>query len=299
MRIVDLFCGIGGVAAAARSLRHGAGAAPIEVSAAIDIDRRVQRVYEANHGVTPHCVTLESFRAIPQADLWWLSPPCQPYTRRGRGLAERDPRSAALEHLIGLIDRDRPEMVVLENVPAFVGSAHHKRLTEIFLSGGYTMRENVLCPTQWGVPMRRRRFYLQARRGRGQIQDVNFVPKPRQISKFVDPSACNDLSLRVSQQLVDRFGEAMHLIDPRDPIAVAACFTSAYAKSPVRAGSYLRCGDGNQVRLFSPGEISGLLGFSEPMNWPQGLSQRDRYHLLGNSLAVNVVRILLQGLLDR
>jgi site-specific DNA-cytosine methylase len=115
MRIVDLFCGIGGVAEAARGLAccddDHAPLFAAGVIGAIDIDLRVKPIYAANHGITPQCQTLESIREIPDADLWWLSPPCQPYTSRGLNLGERDERSQALRHLIDLIDRDRPRML--------------------------------------------------------------------------------------------------------------------------------------------------------------------------------------------
>ena len=76
MRIVDLFCGIGGVAEATRppaidpvdpcDLDRGLSA---RVVAAIDIDRRVGAVYATNHGMTPRHQTLESIPEVPEADL--------------------------------------------------------------------------------------------------------------------------------------------------------------------------------------------------------------------------------------
>ena len=88
MRIVDLFCGIGGVDEAIGG--PGCRVPAAEIVAAMDIDRSAAAVYAANHGVIPQCVTLESIRRIPTADLWWLSPPCQPYTTRGRSLGDRN-----------------------------------------------------------------------------------------------------------------------------------------------------------------------------------------------------------------
>jgi site-specific DNA-cytosine methylase len=305
-RIVDLFCGIGAVAEATRFFQSDTtadGAARSGVAAtvvaAIDIDCRLFPSYAANHGVTPRCQTLESIGQVPGADLWWLSPPCQPYTRRGLRLAERDPRSQALANLIGLMDRDRPAMIALENVPQFAGSDHHRRLVQVLGSAGYSLRADVLCPTQWGVPMRRQRFYLRARRDGRRIGPVAIDRATRSLMSYLDQDAWTDPSLRVSPGLLQQYRTAIDVVEAEDPAAQVACFTSAYGHSPVRAGSYVRCRGGDIVRRFSPAEIARLMGFREHFRWPTELGQRARYRLLGNSLSVTVVRALLGSFFSR
>ena len=77
-----------------------------------------------------------------------------------------------------------------------------------------------------------------------------------------------------------------------DPSAVTSCFTSAYGRSPVRAGSYLREADG-RIRRFSPPEILRLLGFREMFQLPVALSYARAWPLVGNSLSVPAVRHVL------
>lgn len=255
MRIVDLFCGIGGVAEAARSLPCG-DEAQSRVVEAIDIDLRVMPIYAANHGITPQCQTLESIREVSDADLWWLSPPCQPYTSRGRGLRERDGRSQALEHLIGLIDRNRPSMVGVENVPAFADSAHHRRLVQTLENGGYSIRGDVLCPTQWGVPMRRRRFYLLARDDGMEIPSAGSdTPNPlhRSLAEYLDENAWSDTTLHLSTQVYQQYRSAINVVDDEDRLATTACFTSAYGESPVQ-----------RDRMFDAGSAGSSVGFRQP-----------------------------------
>lgn len=297
--IMDLFCGIGGVAEATRDHCDPpleCGQDPFRVVAAIDIDRRVGPVYKTNHGVQPQHRTLESVDAIPEADLWWLSPPCQPYTRRGQGRAELDPRSAALKHLIERIDRQRPQWVVLENVSRFAGSVHHQRLAHTLRQAGYHLREDHLCPTAWGVPMRRPRFYLRAARDGDPLADVTPVPRSRTLNEYLDDAAWDDDSLKVDAEQLRRYQAAMRIVDAGQRTAIASCLTSAYGDSPVRSGSYLcRSGDPH-VRRFSPHEITRLMGFRDDFWWPPELCHRSRYRLLGNALCVTVVRELLRSL---
>ncbi len=80
LKVVELFCGIGGCAAAVG--RHA------EIVAAVDINTSALDVYRHNYTNPTITRSIESMRADQlsdvAADLWWLSPPCQPYTRQGR-----------------------------------------------------------------------------------------------------------------------------------------------------------------------------------------------------------------------
>ena len=297
MRIVDLFCGIGGVAEAARQIVVPTGGYPPRVFAAVDIDSQIADVYEANHGVRPRCHALESIREVPPADLLWLSPPCQPYTSRGRQRAEADPRSASLANVIRCIERAPPPMLVLENVVGFRGSVHHRELAAMLQRGGYAIDDHVICPTRWGVPMRRERYYLRASRRHDVLKPLRSESPPRPLAEYLDGDADEDTDLWVASATVRRFGEAMRIVDASRRRAIASCFTSAYGKSPVRAGSYLSIPRASRVRRFSPAEIAALMGFRDDFWWGDATTPRDQYRWLGNSLAVPVVRALLESMI--
>lgn len=296
MRIIDLFCGIGGVAEAARNLRECGR--DLSVVQAVDIDQRVAPIYLANHGLRPTTKTLESFQEFADADLWWMSPPCQPYTRRGKGLAEDDPRSQAMTHLIAQVDQHRPPFLALENVPEFEDSVHHRELTNNLESAGYIVDHHLLCPTQYGVPMRRRRFYLCASRV-GEILPVESMRRPRRLQSFLSHDDGEATDLGLPQDWLDQYQSAMDLVSLETDDPVTACFTSAYGKSPVRAGSYLHLEGLRSVRMFSPMEVQRLMGFRESFAWPNELTQRARYQLLGNSLSVTVVEAILRRFKER
>jgi len=286
-RVLELYCGIGGCAAAL-----GPAA---EIVAAVDINRVALEVYHHNF---PHPAAPRAIDSIGATDLhrwaaevWWLSPPCQPFTRRGLRRDDADPRSVSLLRLIELLDHAPPPCLALENVPGFAGSRTHARLRATLDRLGYQVRERDLCPTDLGIPNRRRRFYLVA------AQEALLDPPPanssrRPLASHLDPNPTAELW--PAPELMRRYRHAIDLVDPDDPGAVTACFTAAYGRSPVRSGSYLATPDG--PRRFSPAEILRLLGFPDDYRLPPGLSLAAAWRLVGNSLSVDVVRRVLKQL---
>lgn len=284
LRVLELFCGIGGCAAA---LGRRA-----TVVAAVDIHPGLLRIYRQNFPFPTAVRTIESmpdheFHA-GEVDLWWLSPPCQPYTRRGRQRDEADPRAGALLHLIEQIPRLLPPALALENVPPFQTSRAGQRLREALDRCGYRLHECLLCPTELGIPNRRRRYYLVAARG-PLLPPLPPGGAPRPLAAFLDP--CPDPELRVPDTLVRRYGGALDIVAADDPRACAACFTAAYGRSHVRSGSYLQTRDG--LRRFSPREILRLLGFPDQFTFPPDTPTVQAWRHLGNSLSVFAVRHIL------
>ena len=103
---LELFCGIGGFAAAVSGTN-------VRIVGALDQSPTALAVYRLNfpeHDVRQ--VDLENISAAElvgfDADLWWLSPPCQPYSVRGRGRDLDDPRSRSLLAILKAVSQFQP-----------------------------------------------------------------------------------------------------------------------------------------------------------------------------------------------
>jgi DNA (cytosine-5)-methyltransferase 1 len=286
MRWIELFAGIGGAACALRGRS--------EVVRAVDHDEACERVYGANFGHSWRRVNLDTAKpdVVAGADAWWMSPPCQPYTVRGKGGDLDDPRAKPFVRVMALLEAAPPQALAMENVPGFAGSRAHAALRALLRRVGYDVREHDLCPTELGVHMVRRRWYLVA--DRGGLGPFTPARRALRVADALTPGVDRESrpGLYAEPALLQRYGSNLPLVDARDPEAVAHCFTGAYGVSPVYSGSWLLAPDG--VRRFLPEEILRMLGFPEGYQLPVDKPAK-AYKLVGNSLSVDAARSVLSA----
>lgn len=286
MRVLELYCGIGGFTAAMRP--------DVDVVAAIDASQHVVATYNRNFepvGIQRNILQMkvQEFGEYG-ADAWWMSPPCAPYTRRGNKLDLEDHRTVSYLRVVDAIAAHRPAIVAMENVEGFAASAARDRIVEALER--YNVTEWVLCPTTLGVPNKRPRYYLVAHRDRpAGLANGEVEPQAlRGWREFLDPDVGDDY--RVPDDIVERYGRGFHVMDDREEYTT--CFTGSYGKSWNYTGSYLRLADGG-LRRFTPREVLRFLGFDDTFTFPPELDERQRYKYAGNSLSLPAVRHVMSG----
>ncbi|MCG8462787.1 MAG: DNA cytosine methyltransferase [Holophagales bacterium] len=268
----------------------------------VDINTIALEVYRHNFGHPAAAKLVESLTPEElEAELWWASPPCQPFTRRGLRRGLEDPRGQTFAALLERLEELRPPYFAFENVVGFEGTEAQDALLGSLERAGYPrIRQWRRCPSELGWPVRRPRFYLiasRSERGLAEVergQRVSGAGGPRiPLSSLLDPEGPPAESpLWVEPALAERYAGALHVVNAADAGAVTTCFTSAYGRSPVRSGSYLRT-DAGRLRRFSPSEILRLLGFPPTFRLPPDLPMGNGWRLVGNSLALPAVREVL------
>ena len=289
MRILELFGGIGGCAVAC---------APQPSVGAMDISQTAAEVYAANFSAPYQVqeiatVSTDALARI-EADMWWMSPPCQPFTRRGRQADVADPRCAGLLRLLRAVPDIRPDFIALENVIGFERSTAYAELQQVLARTNYQVSTAHLCSSQFGIPNQRPRFFLVAsRQGQPSIAPVPAPPQTQTLSTFLEDQINDDRrdDVVVPREEIANYAHAINLVSPQE--TRTCCFTSAYGHSLVRSGSYLSTNDG--VRRFTPREIARLLGFPDQFVLPDSLTTRQLWKLLGNSLSIPCVRHVLDA----
>lgn len=98
--------------------------------------------------------------SLPQ--IWWASPPCQPFAPSGRNLGARDDRNR-WPQLIKALAKHRPEWLMTENVHGMLHKPHHAYKVYLFTALTFLfpcVSLFSLDAADYGVPQHRKRVFL-------------------------------------------------------------------------------------------------------------------------------------------
>lgn len=143
---------------------------------ACDIDSRARAVYEKNWGVTPRAdITLdanESIVNVPKHDVLFAGFPCQPFSKSGKQKGMDEARGTLFWNIAKIIEKRRPQILILENVTNLAGP-RHRHEWEVILRTlrefGYRVADEplIVSPHQikrgfGGRPQNRPRIFIGA-----------------------------------------------------------------------------------------------------------------------------------------
>jgi site-specific DNA-cytosine methylase len=290
LRALEFYSGIGAFAQACRSLDLDQPI-NIDVVRAFDQNHLANAAYFANWQEQPCARNLDSIALaeLPEADLWWLSPPCTPYSRRGSRKDIEDNRSVSFLRLIEFMLERRPRLILVENVEGFLESKVFTHLRSRLCD--YCLSTVSLCSSQFGVPMLRPRVFVIA--SHQPLQAPAGVAR-QALSSFLNAANDKDERLLLSREEQARYEPVLNAVDGSDPSSYSICFTSGYWRCRKAGGSMLKVG--GRLRFFAPDEILKLLGFADCYSVGENISLPAAFRLVGNSVDVRVIRYLLTTL---
>uniref|UniRef100_A0A182N5K8 tRNA (cytosine(38)-C(5))-methyltransferase n=1 Tax=Anopheles dirus TaxID=7168 RepID=A0A182N5K8_9DIPT len=329
-RVLELFSGIGGMRMA---MEHTGK--EFEIVSAIDVNPIANTVYSHNIGETTvrngNILSLSAEKICKlNIDTIVMSPPCQPFTRNGKFNDINDRRTDPFRHICDLLDRiPTVSFILMENVKGFEKSQACEMYKQRLDEAGFHYQEYVLSPHQFGVPNTRHRYYCIAKR-----KGMEFKRKSDEIiinPEDEDTAVGTNIGQIVQEDLEDA-GPFMlksaallkHLplmdVCTKDSTN-SMCFTKAYTHYAEGTGSvfcplaredfdtiYNRAMNADdedsklatlqelRMRYFTPKEVARLMSFPEYFCFPETVTNKQRYRVLGNSVNVFVVSMLLQEL---
>lgn len=299
---VEFYSGIGGWSMALEEATQRLnGSRVLKRLAALDHSDLCRRVFSHNFEPIPptskrkkqaHHPSIErlTIQQVEEwaADLWLMSPPCQPHTRQHENQNEdlQDARSQSFLNLVELLDRmtNHPSIIVLENVVGFEKSGSCRLYLETLAKKNYRVQNFHINPTQVAIPNDRPRFYSVAIRedrlrpqstdqawhtgnGADEIvtqlvshgicpaEDVSELPP---IASFLDDDEHEGGSLLIPPKLLQNKTAAWCFDIVTPSCTRSACFTQAYGKFVRGTGSILYTGPLNQshneILLQKPSE---------------------------------------------
>ncbi|GFP81480.1 DNA (cytosine-5)-methyltransferase [Phtheirospermum japonicum] len=308
-RVLEFYSGIGG-------LRYSLMKAGVdaEVVDAFDINEVANDVYEHNFGHRPHQGNIQTLSAVDldnyESDVWLLSPPCQPYTRQGLQKGSSDARASSFLKILELIPQSSrpPLMLFVENVVGFEAKRRPLSFQSVQFNNALLWDPSPILGYE-GSPMTSEEAESHAYRNK-LLETCRPIQDFLEINNFggdvISDSTNNPLNqYLVPSSLVERWGSAMDIVFPESKRC--CCFTKSYFRYVKGTGSLLASVPGKmksevsslqelRLRYFTPREVANLHSFPEEFQFPEHVSLRQCYALLGNSLSVGVVGPLLRYL---
>lgn len=165
LRVVELFSGIG-----AQRMALTLAGIPHEVVAVSEIDGAAIRSYEVIYGDCPNLGDIMKVEALPPCDLLTYSFPCQDLSIQGKkqGMGEGT-RSGLVWEVMRLLEaageRERPEWLLMENVPLVLTSPLWEDLVQMLTDMGYSSKYGLLDSSDFGSAQSRVRAFMVSRRG--------------------------------------------------------------------------------------------------------------------------------------
>lgn len=162
LRVVELFSGIG-----AQRMALTLAGIPHEVVAIAEINKHALASYEAIYGDCPNLGDIAKVEALPPCDLVTYSFPCQDLSLAGKraGMGEGT-RSGLVWEVVRLLEsaeRERPEWLLMENVPQVLTSPLWPDLLARLSAMGYRNKWAKLDSSNFGSAQKRVRAFMVSR----------------------------------------------------------------------------------------------------------------------------------------
>ncbi|MDE5902786.1 MAG: DNA cytosine methyltransferase [Muribaculaceae bacterium] len=163
MKVVDLFCGCGG-------LSLGFENAGIEIAAGYDVWDPAINTYMFNFSHPVFKIDLSDVKAASnhirqhEPDMIIGGPPCQDFSSAGLRNEDNGRGDLTLSYA-GIIKAIRPIWFIMENVSTITKTRKLAEAKDIFREAGYGMTQVILDASLCGVPQKRKRFFLIGKLG--------------------------------------------------------------------------------------------------------------------------------------
>lgn len=221
VRIVDLFCGCGGITLGCVLAAHDLGRS-MEIPLAVDFDAAAIACYKANFPqAEARCADITTMlnsdwraqltrteldlrRRVGRVDMLVGGPPCQGHSDLNNFTRRRDPKNQLMQFMARAAVVFKPHSVVVENV---VGSLRDSAgvvhsVEAIFRELGYTVTVGIMDFAALGVPQRRRRMILIATKG--EEVRVDALQSEYSVAERTVEWAIKDIANQSRDLLVDR-----------------------------------------------------------------------------------------------
>jgi DNA (cytosine-5)-methyltransferase 1 len=310
---LDIFCGAGGASAGAR-------AAGVSMVCGIDMCSLATTAYKKNfrdaHVVTKRVerIDLKKLRRrIGRIDILIASPECTSHTC-AKGAAPRDEASRATAmQVIRYAKVLKPRWLVIENVIHMRPWSRYEELKKGLERLGYSLAEQVLDASDYGVAQRRKRLFIVGDRKKfPNLAQGKRVGRRKSAKSILDPNGkwrTSPLLCRNrAKGTIARAKRAIAAIGTREPFLLVYYGSDGSGgwqpvSRPLRTittvdrfALVIPGSSGLEMRMLQVPELKRAMGFSDDFELPIG-SRRNRIRLLGNGVCPPVMEAVIRQLI--
>jgi DNA (cytosine-5)-methyltransferase 1 len=286
---------------------------------ACDIDDNVRKIYEANHNIKPfgdiNEIVIED---IPDFDILCGGFPCQPFSIAGKKEGFEDKTKGNLFFsILKIIDIKNPSTIILENVKNLLtinNKDTFNHIKEELEKRNYFISFKVIDSKYYNSPQSRQRlFIIGSKQKEFLFPDINnnIIPvstildmdekrflKENIIKKY-DLEKCdenyNKKNCKMLYKLINkktnkggRQGERIYSIDH---CGITICASSGGVGA--KTGLYYI---NDNIRRLNVLECLRMFGFDDTYIWCDFVKDEDMLFYLGNSIVVDVLKVILKEL---
>jgi len=246
-------------------------------------DKYAAQIYEKNFKtkVDTRDITTVRTDEIPDHDLLCAGFPCQAFSVAGKRRGFDDTRGTLFFDIARILKDKRPRYFLLENVKGLLSHDSGKTFQTILgvLSDlGYEYQWQVLNSKDFGVPQNRERVFI--------IGHLRGTSRP-EVFPIGGSGKSNDNQITSNAidtnywKGIDNHGQRTMISDSLHGFGHG--WQGYHNKKAVKMGL---------IRRLTPTECERLQGF--PDGWTEGVSDTQRYKMLGNAVTVNVVEEVIK-----
>lgn len=291
--LIDLFAGIGGIRLPFNEMGY-------RCVFSSEWDKYAQQTYLANFGEMPFGdITKETTKKyIPKHfDLLLAGFPCQAFSIMGKMKGFDDIRGTMFFEVATILERHRPEAILLENVKQLTTHDHGKTFSTILRildELGYHVKWKVLNALDFGLPQKRERVIIVGFRDAQRCNAFNFdfEKKAYSLKNILEDDEKIDSSLFASDMILQKRQkqtEGKNIFYPsiwhENKAGNVSILDYACALRTGASYNYLLV---NGRRRPSSRELLRLQGF--PDNYRIAVSHGEIRKQTGNSVAVPMIR---------
>jgi DNA (cytosine-5)-methyltransferase 1 len=157
MKVVDLFSGCGGMSLGFQNSGFSILAAYDHWKPAIDVYKKNFEHPIFNKDLSDESIAIDIQSYNP--DMIIGGPPCQDFSSAGQR-NENGGRADLTISYTNIVIAVKPQFFIMENVERITKSNVYKKSRELFEKAGYGLTETILDASYYGVPQKRKRFFL-------------------------------------------------------------------------------------------------------------------------------------------